>query len=828
MVSSVASTSSNPLLGSSTTSSNPLLSSSSTTSNPLASATSTTSNPLLVNNYPSASNSSAQQSAGQQVLTSLGGTSINVLGIESSLITAARAPQQKIINTAVQTLYTAKTSMTTLSQGLTSLQTAADALNTVNGLSQLQFSDNDGAVTATAGGSGAAIQGTHQITVYQLAAAQETQSQTFSSATAPVSANPYTIQLQIGNGGNTSGGFQSVNSVPDSSGNPYSITLTPNSGSGVAGGTVQIPANSTVAQIASAINSAAIGITATTQTNASGNTYIALKDASGSTTTFSTTTTSSNLSFTTAYQPIAAAGLSLTQIANSINNLNSGVSAQVVNSGSGANPYSILLSGNTGLNSQFAVSGSGVINFTNSTQQSSVYSAANAVPQADAFQINIASSKQSASVTVNSNSSLTDIVNAMNSVSTTTGVTAQLIKTDQGTYAISTIGPSGANASYGITTSAIAENTSYSFASGNSIPDATGSTYTLSITPAVRSAVAGGTISIPANSSLATIASTINSNTSTTGISANVVSNSDGSSYLSLADSSGNSNTFSVSSSSSGLLFNTGSASPNLGFSGKNVQDAQDASFSVDNIEYSRPKNTAADVLAGVSLTLNAVNTSIGTGVSTLGVSYNTSAISSLISNFVTAFNNYQGFVSSVTGQTSTTNSAAGSLQKYPEVGSDLQLISNLLVSPSSSASNAIKTWADFGVSIQVNGQLQFNQSSFVSAFNASPNDVITALSNNAQSSPSAFSVGGQGLAGDVSVAVQKMLATNGTVQNVNGQITSAMTDEQNQQDALNFYIQNLQSQYDAQFSSLQSILSQFASTSSQLQQTYNPTKSSS
>ena len=130
------------------TTSNPLLSSSSTTSNPLASASSTTSNPLLVNNYPSSSTNSAQQSAGQQILTSLGGTSINVMGIESSLITAARAPQQKIINTAVQTLYTAKTSVTALSQGITALQTAADAINTVNGLNQLQFTDTDGAVSA--------------------------------------------------------------------------------------------------------------------------------------------------------------------------------------------------------------------------------------------------------------------------------------------------------------------------------------------------------------------------------------------------------------------------------------------------------------------------------------------------------------------------------------------------------------------------------------------------------------------------------------------------------------------------------------------------------
>jgi len=627
------------------TTSNPLLSSSSTTSNPLASASSTTSNPLLVNNYPSSSTNSAQQSAGQQILTSLGGTSINVMGIESSLITAARAPQQKIINTAVQTLYTAKTSVTALSQGITALQTAADAINTVNGLNQLQFTDTDGAVSATAGGNGAAVQGAHQITVSQLATAQETLSSTFSSAT-DKTAIPAGYQLSITSGGKT-----------------LSV---------------------------------------------------------GSSTTPS---------------------MSITDLANAINGQDGAVTAQVVNTGSGTSQYSLMLSGKTGAASSFTISESGPagsqIFSANVSDQS--FSSPTSYQASSNYTLNLnytdtslsPSSPSTLNVPVAIGDNLTTIANSINTAGVTHGISASVVLNSQGKYSLQISGPQSA-----------------------------------AISIAAAPPQTGG--SVPSD------ALTFSANT--------------------------------------------------IG----NVQDAQDAKFNVDGINYTRSSNTASDVLAGVSLTLNAVNTNIGAGVSTLGVSYNTTAIATLLNNFVTAFNNYQTFVSNATGQTSTTDTTAGSLQKYPEVASDLQSLSNLLVNKSSLSSGSISTWADFGVSIQVNGQLSFDQSTFVSKFNASPGDVIKALSNDSQSSPSAFAVGPQGLAGDISVAVQKMLSTGGTIQNVTGQITSGMTDEQTQQDALNLYIQNLQTQYDAQFSSLQSILSQFSSTSSQLQQTYNPSKSSS
>jgi len=707
--------------------SNPLLSSSSTNSNPLASASSTSSNPLLLNNYPTTTNSTAQQTAGQQILTQLGGSSINIMGIEASLISAARQPQQKIINTAVQSLYDAQTSLSSLNQGLAALQSAADSLNNVSALNQLQFSDTDGAVTATAGGIGSAIQGSHQITIYKMAAGQESQSQSFSSATESVSSSAFTLSLAV------------------------------------AGKTTNIA---------------------------------------------------------------VSAGQSLTKIASLINAQNIGVSAQVINSGTGSNPYSLLLTGDTGAASSFTATG-GPLNFTNSLQQSTSYQTQSAVPQSDAFNIAITSSAVSSnptSIQVKSNSSLSDIVNAINTQTSTTQVSAQLIKTDEGAYAISLSGPTGADASYSVATASVNANTSYSYASASTVPDS--AAYTLSIVGATGGP-AGGTISIAANSSLSDIATAINN--SSAGVTASVTTNASGQSYLSVVDSTTQTpDTFSITSSSSSFLFNSGSTTPTLGFAGKNVQDAQDASFSVDSIQYSRPKNTVTDVLAGVTLTLNGVNTGFGTGVSTLGVNYNTSNISSAISNFVTAFNNYQSFVASVTDQTSTSNSQAGSLQKYPEINSDLQSISSLLVNHSSSASNNIKTWADIGVSIQVNGQLQFSQSTFTTAFNSAPSDVITALSNNAQTSPSAYSGSTNGLAGDISVSVQKMMSTSGTVANVKSQITSAMAAEQSQQDALNLHIQSLQSQYDAQFSSLQAILSKFSSTSSQLQQTYNPTKNSS
>jgi flagellar hook-associated protein 2 len=715
-----------------TTTSNPLLSSSTTTTNPLSSASSTTSNPLLVDNYPDSEETSAQQSASEQILTSLGGSSINVLGIESSLITAARAPQQKIINTAVQSLYNAQTSTTTLQQGLTALQTAADSLDSVGSLNQLQFSDSDGAVSAVAGGTGTAVQGSHQITVYQLAAAQETLSQSFSSATTPVTQNGFTLSMTIG---------------------------------GKAASPITI-----------------------------------------------------------------AAGQTLTQIASTINSANTGVSAQVVNTGSGSNPYSLLLTGSTGSASNFSASSSdGTLNFSTAMQQSTGFSSQTTVPQSGGYNINITSSTtvgnvsaayasastipdasaytltftgspsggSGGTVSIPANSSLSAVADAVNAQTGTTGVKATVSQNSQGQSFIAFTDTAGASSSFTATTSS----SSFSIIQSSSNTTA---------------------IAIGANASLSDIVNAINADSGSTNVAAQLIKTDQGTYAISLTGPSGAGASYSVNTS------DIGNGAPNLGFTGTNVQNAQDASFSVDNIQYTRSSNSVSDVLAGVSLTLNAVNSDTGTGVSTLGVTYDTTAIGNAINSFVTAFNNYQGFVASATGQTSTTSTIAGSLQNYPEVNSDLQRITSLLISPSSSASNNIKTWADLGVTIQVSGQLSFSQSAFTSAFNAAPNDVITALSNNAQAAPTQYSGSVNGLAGDVSVAIQGMTATGGTLDNINSQITAGMTDEQNQQDALNLYIQNLQTQYDSQFSSLQSILSQFSSTSSQLQQTYNPTKTSS
>jgi flagellar hook-associated protein 2 len=180
------------------------------------SSTSATSNPVSI-----ASGTSAGAA---------GGSVINVSQLVSQLVQATQAPQQSLINNQMQAVTTQVSAVGSLKGALSTFQSSLTALNSLTAFNaQTATSSNTSAFTATVA-SGAPV-GTYNVTVTNLASAQQLLSNPFTQgSSAPVGTG--TLQLSLG-------------------GTSFDVNITSE--------------NSTLSGIAAAINAAADnpGITAT-------------------------------------------------------------------------------------------------------------------------------------------------------------------------------------------------------------------------------------------------------------------------------------------------------------------------------------------------------------------------------------------------------------------------------------------------------------------------------------------------------------------------------------------------------------------------------------
>src|SRR5580658_1265489 len=125
-----------------------------------------------------------------------GGSVINVSSLVSQLVTATETPQQNLINTQTEAVTTQISALGTLKSALSTFQSSLSALDTPSAFDTETATSSSTAFTATVS-SGAPV-GTYNVTVSQLASAQQLLSNPFTGDDRTTAIGTGTLQLSLG------------------------------------------------------------------------------------------------------------------------------------------------------------------------------------------------------------------------------------------------------------------------------------------------------------------------------------------------------------------------------------------------------------------------------------------------------------------------------------------------------------------------------------------------------------------------------------------------------------------------------------------------------
>jgi len=153
---------------------------------------------------------------------------------------------------------------------------------------------------------------------------------------------------------------------------------------------------------------------------------------------------------------------------------------------------------------------------------------------------------------------------------------------------------------------------------------------------------------------------------------------------------------------------------------------AQNADFKVNGVSASKASNTVSDVIQGVTLTLSKETTT----PATLTVARDTAAISSMVSAFVTAYNDLAKTLKDLSAYDAASHKGAV-LQGDSTVRTLQSQLRSMLSTPIVGTSGVLTTLSDVGVyvqkiELQKNGVLAFNQTKLENAIASNFSDVAS------------------------------------------------------------------------------------------------------
>ena len=268
------------------------------------------------------------------------------------------------------------------------------------------------------------------------------------------------------------------------------------------------------------------------------------------------------------------------------------------------------------------------------------------------------------------------------------------------------------------------------------------STGNLTITPAGKTPV---TVAIVAGDSASAVVDKINK-TPGVGVTATLVNTGSGLTPYQIV----------LTSSASGIA-NGFSVSGDMNFDNV-ITPATDAKLTVDGIQLTRSTNEITDAISGVNLSIFAA---APTGTDTyVQVSRDTTQIKNQITNLVSAYNELQKTLDTVTSPDSTDPNIGGSLANNSIVRTVRDQIQRLMMGDSSTPGAAVKAFRDLGVTIQSTGMMASDDAKLQASLDKSYADVVQALSGNIANQSSATVVS-RGLAGDAVKILTALIDTN-------------------------------------------------------------------
>lgn len=314
---------------------------------------------------------------------------------------------------------------------------------------------------------------------------------------------------------------------------------------------------------------------------------------------------------------------------------------------------------------------------------------------------------------------------------------------------------------------------------------------------------APASITIPANATISDVRDAINS--AGVGLTATLVSDGTGVRLMVSSTTTGAANGFSITATGDGTGGNGLAA---LGFdptgaNGSNMaltQTGQDAKYTLGGIALTSPTNNVTGALDDVNLNLQQVTTA----PVQVGVSPDTSSLSTAVNSFITAYNAVNTELTTDLAYNASTQTA-GALQGNVMMIQLQQTLSNML--GNAVGSGSIQRLADVGISMNSDGSLSLNQTTFNAAA-TNPAAIKTLFSNNDATNPNNDGIGVQ-----MNTALMSALGVNGSItaslDGLNQQVQDNSQDQATLQQQLSLQQQRLTAQYgalNAQLSQMQSL----------------------
>ncbi len=224
---------------------------------------------------------------------------------------------------------------------------------------------------------------------------------------------------------------------------------------------------------------------------------------------------------------------------------------------------------------------------------------------------------------------------------------------------------------------------------------------------------------------------------------------------------------------------------------------ASNASATINGISIASASNTVSSAVAGLTLTLSQTTTS----PVNVAVSNDQNSISTAISSFVSAFNAVASYLGNATAYDASTQTA-GDLQGDSAANSLQSLLRSTLTTVTGSSS-VFKTLSDVGLQFTRSGTLSVDQTTLNSALNNLP-ELQKAFSTIDTTTP-----GNNGFATNFVNFTQQVLGTDGLVTTATSSLNAQLTDNGNQQTALNNRVAAYQKTLVAQYTALDAQLAQ-------------------
>lgn len=191
----------------------------------------------------------------------------------------------------------------------------------------------------------------------------------------------------------------------------------------------------------------------------------------------------------------------------------------------------------------------------------------------------------------------------------------------------------------------------------------------------------------------------------------------------------------------------------------KTISSAKDAQFNIDGLDLTRSTNSVSDVVPGATIKLLS-GTAASPGTTTLSISQNTDSIVQAVSNFASAYNGIQDFITAQNKFTPPTDSKAGVAGSSPPLFGDSTVAQiQQQLAQTLSAVSGKTTLQSIGVTLDQTGHLNVDAGTLTRTLQADPNSVsnLFGLSGTSDSADIQFIQGGP-----------KAVATSGTGYAVN------------------------------------------------------------